>query len=180
MKGAEAETQLLVTDTTLLSADLEYLDAVYQDFTYNLPNFGAPPTSACAFAPNGATLWRVNCTGFTPPQSPRWAGNLGIQQTIPLGHDDSLIVQARTRYQSDTLTGLEFLPQEVQHRYWMSSALLTYQGAGQRWSVTAYINNIENRNVMNLTSVHPIAGSGIIGAAVDPPRTYGARIAVKF
>jgi len=180
MKGLEAETQLLVTDTTLISADLEYLDAVYQDFNYNLPNFGSPPTTACPFVPNGATLWNVNCSGFAPPQSPRWAGNIGIQQTIHLGHDDSLIVEGRTRYQSDTLTGLEFLPQEVQHRYWMSSALLTYRGAGERWSVTAYINNIENRNVMNLTSVHPIAGNAITGAAMDPPRTYGARLAVKF
>jgi len=180
MKGAEVETQLLATDTTLISADIEYLDAVYQDFNYNLPNFGAPPTTACPFSPNGATLWSVNCSGFTPPQSPRWSGNIAIQQTIPLRNDNSLIVEARSRYQADTLTGLEFLPQEVQHSYWMSSALLTWQGAGQRWSVTAYINNIENRNVMNLTSVHPIAGSALIGAAIDPPRTYGARVGVKF
>jgi iron complex outermembrane recepter protein len=179
MKGLEIETQFLATDTTLLTADVDYLDAVYDNFVYNLPNFGTPPSTSCPATPAGPS-YVVNCSGRTPPQSPRWSGNLGLQQTFELGNGGSVVADARTHYQSRTLTGLEFLDVEEQKAYWMSSGSLAYRAPRDRWSVTTYINNIENRNVIDLTSVHPIAGSSIIGAAMRPPRTYGVRVAARF
>jgi iron complex outermembrane recepter protein len=179
MKGLEIDTEFLATDTTLLKADLDYLDATYANFVYDLPNFGVPPSTSCPFTPAGPSFV-VNCSGRSPPQAPRWSGNLGLQQTFGLGTAGSVVAEARTHYQSRTLTGLEFLPVEEQPSYWMSSGSLAYHAANDRWSVSTYINNIENRDVINLTSVHPIAGSAIIGAAIRPPRTYGVRIAAKF
>jgi iron complex outermembrane receptor protein len=179
MKGLEIETQFLATDTTLLAADVDYLDATYNNFVYNLPNFGTSPSTSCPATPVGPT-YIVDCSGRAPPQSPRWSGNLGLQQTFELRNGGSVVADARTHYQSQTLTGLEFLAVEEQKAYWMSSASLAYRAPHGRWSLTTYINNIENRSVIDSTSANPIAGSAIVAAAIRPPRTYGVRVAVKF
>jgi len=113
MKGLEIETQFLATDTTLLTADVDYLDAVYDNFVYNLPNFGTSPSTSCPATPVGPT-YIVDCSGRAPPQSPRWSGNLGLQQTFELRNGGSVVADARTHYQSQTLTGLEFLAVEEQ------------------------------------------------------------------
>lgn len=178
IKGAELETQYLLTDTTLLAADAQYLDSSYDSFAYTLPNFGAPAATSCAATPVG-TVYDVNCSGRTPPQSPRWTLNLGLQQTIPVGAG-SVVAQANTHYQTVTLVGLEFLPQELQGAYWWTDLNLGYHAARERWSVTAYVENVSNTTVLNVVTPQPLAGEAIFSAAVRPPRTYGVRGAVSF
>ncbi len=50
LKGVEAEAQLLATKTTLLSANVQYLDSKYKDFTYQVPVGAAPPYVGCPAA----------------------------------------------------------------------------------------------------------------------------------
>lgn len=178
IKGAELETQYLLTDTTLLAGDAQYLDSSYDSFAYTLPNFGAPAATSCAATPVG-TVYDVNCSGRTPPQSPRWTLNLGVQQTIPLG-TGSVVAAANTHYQTLTLVGLEFLPQEMQRAYWWTDLNLGYHADRGRWSVTAYVDNVANTTVLNVVTPQPLAGEAIFSAAVRPPRTYGVRGAVSF
>lgn len=179
MKGAEVDVQYLALANTLLSADLQYLDAVYDRFVYTSPNFGAPPTPDCPATASGA-VFILNCSNKTPPQAPRWTTNLGVQQTMPLGDIGSLIAQARTHFQTATLTGLEFLSQEVQHGYWLTDLSLGYEAPSRRWFMTAYVDNVADRTIVQTTFPHPLAGAALISAAMSPPRTYGARFGVKF
>jgi iron complex outermembrane receptor protein len=178
IKGAELETQYLLTDTTLLAADAQYLDSSYDTFAYTLPNFGAPAATSCAATPVG-TVYNVNCSGRTPPQSPRWTLNFGLQQTIPLG-TGSIVAQANTHFQTVTLVGLEFLPQEMQGSYWWTDLNLGYHADRSRWSVTAYVENVSNTTVLNVVTPQPLAGEAIFSASVRQPRTYGVRGAVSF
>jgi iron complex outermembrane receptor protein len=178
IKGAELETQYLLTDTTLLAADAQYLDSSYDSFAYTLPNFGAPAATSCPAMPVG-TVYAVNCSGRTPPQSPRWTLNLGLQQTIPV-RAGSIVGQANTHYQTVTLVGLEFLPQEMQGAYWWTNLNLGYHADRERWSVTAYVENVSNTTVRNVVTPQPLAGEAIFSAAVRPPRTYGVRGTVTF
>lgn len=178
MQGVEIDSQLLASENTLLMLDAQYLDATYDDFIYNLPNFGAPPGTGCAAAPAGL-VYDVDCSGKTPPQAPRWTVNAGIQQTILLGNGDAIVGNLRTHYQTRALTGLEFLPIEMQDSYWMTSLALTYRGRGNKWSLTGYVDNIENEHVVNGTFPHPFAPD-LFAATVRPPRTYGARFGVSF
>ncbi len=180
MKGIELELQFLATTNTLLAADVQYLDAEYDEFVYNLPNFGPPPGTSCPFV--GApppTPFIVDCSGKTPPQSPEWTFNLGIQQKLPLGNGGRFVFDAHTHYQSDTLTGLEFLDLEVQDAYWMSGASIAYDSPSH-WSVSAYIENIEDEDVMQSTFPNPLAGATLTAATLRPPQTYGIRFAVNF
>lgn len=177
IKGAEIEAQYLLTDTTLLAADTQYLDSSYDSFSYSLPNFGAPAATSCGATPVG-NIYNVNCSGRTPPQSPHWTVNVGIQQTIHLGAG-SVVAQANTHFQTATLVGLEFLPQETQRAYWWTNLDLGYH-YGDRWSVTAYVENIADKTVLNNVTPQPLAGEAIFSAAVRAPRTYGVRGSVSF
>ena len=71
------------------------------------------------------------------------------------------------------------LPVEQQDAYWMSGFALTYRGNDDKWTVSAYIDNIEDKEVVNATFPHPFAGD-LFAAALRPPRTYGARLRVNF
>jgi len=176
-KGVEIESKLLVGSNTLLSADVQYLDAKYNDFVYNVPNQG-PPLSSCQVVGVPTTQITLDCSGFRPPNAPEWTVNLGIQQTIPLENDAKFVLSARTHYQTRTLTGLEFLPIEEQAAYWMSDASITYSGPGDRYFVSAFINNIENNTILGNTFPPPL--SRFVVGSVRPPRTYGVRAGVKF
>jgi iron complex outermembrane receptor protein len=179
MKGVELEGQYLITATTLFMADMELLDAEYDDYAYDVPNFGAPPTTGCPYAPIAGGQYQINCSGKVPPQAPKRSFNFGLQQTVPIG-DSSLVADVRTHYQSATLTGLEFAEIEMQDSYWMTDATLGFHAPHDRWVVTGYINNISDTTVVQGTFPGPLAGFALTAATLRPPRTYGARLSIKF
>jgi iron complex outermembrane recepter protein len=180
MKGFELEAQYLLTANTLVTTDVDYLDAVYDSYVYLYPNLGAPPVSSCPYALTGAGAnYAVNCSGRTPPQSPRWSANFGLQQTVPVG-DASIVGTISTHFQTQTLTGLEFSELEEQHAYWLTNATLGFRAPRDRWNVTAYVNNLSDKTVIAGTFPNPLAGATLTAATLRPPRTYGVRIGVKF
>jgi iron complex outermembrane recepter protein len=188
-KGIEIETRALLTDTTEISADLQYLDAKYTSFVYLTPNqspqipglvTSIPPVANCPFTlGNPTTLWVQDCSGRRPPEAPKWVASLGVQQTIPLDQSFSVVINARTRYQSKTYTGLEYLAAQLQSSYWMSDASLTLD-AMRGYYVTAYVNNIENKDVIGNSFPNPFSAGALVGGSVRPPRTYGVRAGVHF
>lgn len=181
MKGIEVELQYLAATNTLLAADVQYLNAKYDEFVYSLPNFGPPPGTSCPYI--GAappTPYIVDCSGKTPPQSPEWTVNLGIQQKFALGSGGKILFDIHTHYQSDTLTGLEFSDLEVQDAYWLSGASIGYESPAKRWTVSGYIDNIEDNDIMQSTFPNPLAGAALTAATLRSPRTYGIRVGVRF
>ncbi len=179
MKGFELEGQYLITATTLFMADVEFLDAQYDDYAYNVPNFGTPPVTGCPYSVVAGGQYQLNCSGRVPPQAPKRSFNFGLQQTVPLGNS-SLVGDIRTHYQSATLTGQDFAPIEIQNPYWMSDATLGFHAPHDRWIVTGYVNNLSNATVIQGTFPNPLAGFPLTAATLRPPRTYGARFTVKF
>jgi iron complex outermembrane receptor protein len=180
MKGAEVETQYLLPTQTLLSADIQYLDAIYENFAYLTPNLGIPPTTGCPYGlVGGGANYQVNCSGNVPPQSPRWTVNIGAQQTYPVG-DGNIVANLTTHFQTATLTGLEFSAIEEQAKYWMSNADLGYHAPKDRWAVVAFVNNLANKTVVAGTFPNPLAGAELTATTLRPPRLYGVRLNVKF
>lgn len=62
-----------------------------------------------------------------------------------------------------------------------TDATLTYNAPDHRWSVSAYVSNIENKDVpanVFLHDAYPILP--VIAATLRPPRTYGIRGQVSF
>ena len=188
-KGIEIETMALVTPTTQLSGTVQYLDAKYDSFVFATPNFSPqvpglltsiPPLANCpAVLGTPTTNYIQNCSGKTPPNAPKWVVSLGAQQTIPLGAW-KLVLNANTRYQSRTITGLEYLASEVQEGFWQSDAAVTLADIDDKYFVTAFVNNIENNDTVGAAFPDPYGGAGLVSASMRPPRTFGVRAGLKF
>jgi iron complex outermembrane recepter protein len=179
-KGVEIDLQARPLRNTLLSADVQFEDGVYDSFVYHTPNQngGFGNGTGC---PNGAApgvTYTVDCSGMTPPFTPRWTIGAGLQQTIPLPDDSKLVGSARVHYQSGTLTALEFLPVEQQAGYSIWDFDLTYAARHDRLTVGAYVNNAFNKTALNFSFPTPF--SGFASGILQRPRTYGIRAGVHF
>ena len=178
IRGGEVEARVLATRTTLLSADVQYLDARNRDFVYQQANSGAPPLTGCGYTLNAATnLYSVNCSGFQSYNSPKWTVNLAAQQTLELG-DYKLVPGVDTQYKSSRYIGFQYLSQQRLPSVWQTNAQIAFGPQDDHWSIAAFVRNIENNRTPVYSSIHPLANILIDGTT--QPRTYGGRVSVKF
>jgi iron complex outermembrane receptor protein len=183
IKGVDLDVDLKPTPHTLLSASVQYLDAVYDSFTYFVPNQGLPPNSTCQFAPatqtvNGTplALYRIDCSGKQAFNSPRWSFILNAEQTIPFD-DFRVVLQAGTRYRSSSYSTADYLPYLQSRANFVSDASITFSDNDDRGFVSLFVRNIENSRRQlggNITTAN------LVTSAVEEPRTYGVRIGGKF
>ena len=170
--GGEIEAQFLATQTTLLSANVQYLDAKYTDFSYTTP---APPPTRCQVIPG--TPSTVDCSGLAALRAPRWTMNFGLRQTVPVG-DYNIVFDGNARYQSTSYVGFELLDAQKQPGFWTGSASLAISPEDDGWSVSAFVNNIGNQrpwgDIIYNNNANLFAGSP--GA----PRLYGVRFSIKY
>jgi iron complex outermembrane receptor protein len=178
MKGVELESQFLTSQNTLLSADVQYLDSVYEDFVFTVPSFGGavPPIAQCPYTTVGP-VYRLDCSGKRPPNAPEWTLGFAAQQTIPMGAY-KLVLGARTRWQSETLASLEFQEVQYQDAFWRTDASITFSLADDRYYVTGFVNNIENDRQLGTATPHPLAP--LVSSSLYDPRTYGIRVGANF
>ena len=177
--GAEVEAQVLVTPTTLLSADAQYLHTENLSFVYTSGAANGPPLTGCpyAIAPNNAALYAINCTGFPANNAPRWTVNLAGQQTIPLGTYQA-VLGANTQYRSGRYIGFAYLPEQYTGPSWQTNAQASFGPADGRWSVAVFVRNIEGNRIPIFTGTHALANLLVVGTTA--PRTFGGRASVKF
>ncbi|WP_240610112.1 TonB-dependent receptor [Sphingomonas pokkalii] len=177
-KGIEVEAQFLATPNTLLSVNVQYLDAKYDNFVYREPIGATPPNTGCPYRPSAtAGLYDIDCSGRSAYQSPKWTMNLGGQQTVPLG-DYKVVLSADTQYRSSRVVGFEYMPNQLVGSTWVSNAQLAFAAADDRWSIAAFVRNIEDERYQASAQIYG-AGSAAL-AVYSPPRTYGVRVSSKF
>lgn len=179
IKGVEVEARVLPTPTTLISADVQYLDAQNEEFAYDvLVGTAGPPLTSCPVTPTGApSTFRVDCAGFPAFNSPKWTVNLAGQQTVELG-DYRLIAGVDTQYRSSRYSSFGYLPSQITRSNWLTNAQVSFAPASDAWSLAAFVRNIENNRVVQSFGTHPTGN--LTAVQVSAPRTYGARVAVKF
>jgi iron complex outermembrane receptor protein len=181
IKGTEVEVGWLAASNTRLNAIVQYLDARYDRFSYSSPL----PLNASQGCPlvNGNNFV-LDCSGKRMPQAPRWVIQGSIAQTFPLASGGSFVADLSSRWESKRITGLNYIePEQVADAYTRTDASLTYNAPGAAWTVSVYVQNIENRDVIVQTlpgrSYSRITG-GLFAATLMPPRTYGVRANLKF
>ena len=179
IKGVEVESQFLVTPTTLISANVQYLDAEAKSFIFQLPATGGiPPLTGCPITPSTtAGLVNVNCSGFQNYNSPKWTVNLAAQQTIELDGFD-LVFGVDTQYKSSRFIAFAYLPEQRAPSFWRTNAQVTLMTDDERWSLTGYVRNIENDRNPYFSTNTPL--TNFIVTSSFAPRTYGVRASVKF
>jgi iron complex outermembrane receptor protein len=157
--------------------DVQYLDAVYDSFTYNSPP-NAPPLTGCAVSGGPPSDFLVDCSGMRAPYAPEWTANLRVEQTFVQGDGSAWIAGVRAHYQTEMLTGQDFTPAEYQESYWWLDALLTYRFGDDAYSITAFANNLTDETVIANTFQPPF-GLFAVGT-LRPPRILGLRFAARF
>lgn len=178
-KGIEVETRLLLTPNTLLGVDMLYLDARYKSFIYQVPLGTSPPAVGCPVTINAANplVRDVDCSGKPAYKSPKWTVNLNAQQTFPLS-THKFVFKVDTQYKSSRYVAFEYLPFQRVGKTWESNAKLDFGPSDDRWSVGAFVRNIENERVLVGTTIFPVGS--LATALTGAPRTYGIRFGAIF
>jgi iron complex outermembrane recepter protein len=177
--GIEVEGRFLVTRNTILNAQVQYLDTNYDRFSYVVPVGNAPPFTSCpsAITPGNPATRTVDCSGKPAYNAPKWTINLGADQTIELG-DHKLVLSASTQYRSSRFVGFDFVDAQHVGSTWQTSAQASFGPADDRWSISAFVRNIENsRFAINANTV---AIGNTVVEIPNPPRLYGVRASIKF
>lgn len=185
--GAEAELVLQVTKADLFSANLQYLNGKYTDFVFNAYSAtGAPPRTTCRVTPNttitptvaGARIFDVNCSGKPQINSPKWSLNLSYEHVFHIASAYELTFGARTKIESSRFLSPEYLPEERQGSYMQSDLFVTFADPTARWSLTGFVNNVEDKTIYSGSAIRPVLS--VIYNQLRPPRTYGLRAAYSF
>jgi iron complex outermembrane receptor protein len=177
IQGAEAELAYAPAAASLVTATVQYLDATYDRYTYVTPLGSGPPVSGCVVSTQ-TTGFLVNCNGRQSPYAPRWTAGMGGSQRVTMRGGSSLSGNARARFQSRTLMGLDFLAQQQQRAYTTLDLSLAYATARDRYSLTLFAQNVANQAVLSNSFVVPFSGFAI--GVMRPPRTVGVRIGAAW
>lgn len=187
IQGADVDGQILLTRDTLLRGSIQYLDNKIDQFTYTNPRGGGnlPPVTGCPVSDgtsvvNGQTVlvYNINCAGGAGYFSPKFAVNLGADQTFRFG-DYKLVAVLDGRYRSSRIIGFERLPQQNSGSDTTFDASVSFAPVTDRWSLTGFVRNLTNREVPVAAQYGGSTG-GSISTIYLPPRTYGVRAGVKF
>ncbi|BBF71686.1 TonB-dependent receptor [Sphingomonas bisphenolicum] len=181
--GTEVEARFAPTRDDLFNVTVQYLNGKYKSLqTANFSPTGAPVTTGCTITGtrlanpgiNNARFYDIDCSGKPTVNSPKWAINLGYQHSFRIGGDMALVAGARSSIETSRFLNSNFRQEEKQGSFMMSDAFLTLEGPQDKWSVTAFINNIEDKEVLARAGTRPILDFPV--GTLRPPRTYGVRL----
>ncbi len=181
--GAEMEARFAPTRDDLFNLNVQYLNGKYNTLqTANFSPTGAPVTTGCTITGsrlanpgiNGARFYDIDCSGKPTVNSPRWAVNVGYEHSFRLGGDMALVAGARSNIEASRFMNSNYRPEEEQGSFMMSDAYLTLEGPGRDWSITAFVNNIEDKEILARAGTRPILDFPV--GTLRPPRTYGVRV----
>lgn len=179
IKGIDLETQFLVTPTTLLSANVQYLDAKAKKFVYQTAATGGlPPLTDCAVTPTASpALVNVDCSGFPAYNASKWTLNFAAQQTIAVG-DYEIVLSADTQYRTKRYLAFAYLDEQLAPSFWRTNAQISFGQKDGQWSIAAFVRNIENDRQPFFMANSPV--TNFLVSSNSAPRTYGVRASAKF
>lgn len=177
--GFEVEGDFLPMENTRIGAQVQYLRAKYDAFTYQ--TLAPPPASSdCAVTP-GVPQPTVDCAGVTPLNTPEWTIMGDIEQTIPLGNGAKIVADGNVRYEDHYQTDISYIPLGLGGGTARVNLGLSYVSPGDRFTIKAYVDNLTD---VVTVSAQTMSSSYFVfpyfGARLLAPRTFGVRASVNF
>jgi iron complex outermembrane receptor protein len=177
--GAEANVDALITPDDRISADILYARGKYD----STPPVATVNTTALVAQTN---LRRINL--------PRWSITGSYEHTFRFDSGASLIAAAHGHFESGTplriIDPALLTPGDRRGAYAKVDLDLTYRGPGDHWSVQLFVRNLTEKAVVGVgsggqtalgTFFRPVTDpTNERSATLDPPRTFGATISVKY
>jgi iron complex outermembrane recepter protein len=163
--GVEGEIQAILAPRLKLDFSGSYLNATFTNFVTANPDYSGAPV--------------MNYAGYTLPQSPRLHGQLGPEYSVDLAHG-TLKFRGDVNYTSRVY----FSPFDVstisQGAYVKEDAGIDYVSEPGNWQVGAYVKNISNKTTVASATANNFLVSDSLLTYLDPPRTFGAYVTVRF
>lgn len=187
MYGVEAEFEIVPTSRDHLSGTLQYLNGKYLSLlTSNFSSTGAPLPPGCPVVAsrlanpgiNNARFYDTDCSGKPTVNSPRWNFALNYEHRFPVSPTLEMTAGARTSIESSRYSNVTFQEDQKQGGFMTSDLWLTLASRSEGWTLTGYVNNLENKVIIAQAVNRPILD--ISYASLRPPRTYGVRVGYKF
>jgi iron complex outermembrane receptor protein len=187
IRGFEAELRAALGSGVELNAGLSYLDATFDEFFTEDPAVnkgtgalgqyaGACESRAPALGPQGVSL-----AGCDLRRAPPLSGNIGLQWTGSMAGGE---VSLRGDYAyKDKHYFTQFNRNAVsQPAYGLLNLRAGWRSADDKWSVTAYMDNVTDKDYYLTVLESGIAPSpGLVPQSVmGAPRTYGLSVRVGF
>jgi iron complex outermembrane receptor protein len=156
--GAELEGKYAISSAGKINFSATWLDAHFK-----------------SYKPTATTDW----SGYRLAKSPKTTFGLGYTHNWNLDNGAMLSSHIGTTYTSSyVLNDYGNAVQFTQRSFHKSDVNLNYSPASFKWSVQAYVRNIEDRTVM--TNYGPPFAGFDATANLAPPRTAGLRLAAYF
>jgi iron complex outermembrane receptor protein len=95
-----------------------------------------------------------------------------------LGNDYDLTAGARSRIEASSWINLDYLDYQRRGSSTTSDAYLTLSAPDRKWTLTGFVNNIENSAVIAGGLTRPIVNTTLL--TLRPPRTYGVRLGFRI
>jgi iron complex outermembrane recepter protein len=159
--GLELESNYLITDHDRIDLSTSYEQGAFGKFVFPL---------------SGTDL-----TGKTFPLLARWNITAGYEHTWGLGNAGTIMAHIQTHFSSSYPTTLDQLSGSTQPEYTNTELNATYTPTSGRWSLQAYVKNLENRAVFTAGN-DGSAGPGlvVVGENLSDPRTFGVRLSARY
>jgi len=170
----------------------EYVQASYDSFDYTQPTFTiAPGSTSCPSAvdpslgtvnlggPVPSPVSRLNCAGNQMIRTPKWSGLAGYTYTFDLSNGSKLDAGFDMNYAASRWLTTAFIANVRAPSYTVWNANLTYDTPDGNAQVGLFMHNITDKAVYTGASENTFVG-GLVGANIGSPKTYGARLRVKF
>ena len=155
VKGVEIESAFMPTDYIRINANLSWLDAAYKDYwplgEGNAPDYAGKPLD----------------------RSPEFTVSFGYHQRIPLPNGASIEGALQFRWSdSYKLTYYNIPAQYEQPGYHKTDLSVTYASSNGAWYFQVFGKNLEDKITLMI--------AGPDGITPGDPRTFGARVGVRF
>jgi len=156
VKGFEIENQWMPTYDLLFEFNYAFLDAKYAKYA----------------APTG------DATGNRLIASPRHKVNLAAQAFTDLS-SGTLSYRVEFAWQDDQFFTAQNQDVSYQAAYGLYNARVAFQSVSEVWDVQAYVENITDKAYSTSSREFP-AGSVGVTKDINPPRTFGMKVAYNF
>jgi iron complex outermembrane recepter protein len=176
IKGVDVDMEFLLTPTTRVGGSVQYLDTKYNSYTVFASLQGPVPNfNNCTIT--ATTRYTIDCSGNPALFSPKWSFNISAEQTIKFdGY--KLVAAGGTRWRGDFFAATSYQPWVISKAAFQSDASLTLAPDANRWFITAFVNNIEDKRRITQSNVNATLSTQ--SAIATAPRTYGVRIGARF
>ena len=164
-KGLELEGKFAVTDSGTLNFALGFLDAKYKSFIF--PIYAARPVA-------------IDFAGKKLDKAPDTTLTLGYTQDFAMANGALVTAYIGSRYSSSYVLSNFAIATPVQYTqkaFTRSDMNISYNAAGDKWSVQGYVKNLENKTVLTGYSFSSFTGNQ---AYLSEPRTFGIRASIRF